>query len=128
MRPAVLASALLACLPASRAAAQPPRRIAFVIDVDESSERALFERLAKNYGGRASVSVYELDRADMANPIAKGKLLAELEARDLVVAVGDGATEFTARELEDVPVYFVDATEVDGRRLQSPSVSGLFSY
>lgn len=99
-----------------------------MLDAADPGERGLFERLARNYASRASVSMYELDASRMTDPIAKGKVLAELEARDLVVAVGDGATEFTARELEDVPVYFVDATMVDGRRLQSASVTGLFSY
>jgi ABC-type uncharacterized transport system substrate-binding protein len=126
---AVLLAALLAVLPASRAAADPgPKRIALVVDSADPAERRLFETLAEAYRKRAALSRYELDDASVSNPIAKGKLLAALEDNDLVVAVGDGATEFAAREIDDVPVYFVDATVVDGRLLLSPTVSGLFSY
>ena len=128
MKPVFLA-ALLAFLPVLRAAAEPPgRRIALVIHADDPRERGLYDKLAQAYRGRASVSLYELDAALVSNPIAKGKLVAQLVTSDLVVAVGDGATEFATRELEDVPVYFADATVVAGRALASPSVSGLFSY
>jgi ABC-type uncharacterized transport system substrate-binding protein len=99
-----------------------------VIDTGDRAERGLFDALAAAYRSRASVSLRVLDEAAIANPIAKGKLLADLENNDLVVAVGDGATEFAVRELEDVPVYFVDATIVAGSRLASSSVAGLFSY
>ena len=124
-----LLTALLVCLPALRGAAEPPqRRIALVIDAADPAERGLFDKLAAVYRGRASVSLYELDDAHISDPIKKGRVLSALETSDLIVAVGDGATEFAAREVEDVPVYFVDATVVAGRRLASPSVTGLFSY
>ena len=119
---------LAALCAASASAKEPASRVALVIDKADSAERGLFETLAKAYRGRAKLSLYEFDDVLIADPIAKGRLLADLETRDLVVAVGDGATELAAGELESVPVYFVDAAIVKGRRLASPSVSGVFSY
>ncbi|HEX4048380.1 MAG TPA: hypothetical protein VH309_11125, partial [Elusimicrobiota bacterium] len=121
--------ALLALLSAPRVSAEPPRRrLALVIDESDVAERALFDRLFAAYRARDSVLRFELARDRIENPITKGKLLSDMETCDLVVAVGDGATDFAAAELEDVPVYFVDATVVKGRLLLSPSVAGLFSY
>lgn len=127
MRSSVLA-ALLVCLPAIQAAKEPARRVALLIDATDRAERDLFLGLLHVYRDRARVLSYELDDIQRSDPIAKGRLLSALQTCDLVVAVGNGATDFAVTELEDVPVYFVDATVVPGRRLEDASVSGLFGY
>lgn len=127
MRSTLLA-ALLLVPPSLLAAADPPRRLALVMDETDPAERDLFLGLAQVYRSREQVLSYELEKAHRNDPIAKGKLLASLESCDLVVAVGNGATDFAVSELEDVPVYFVNATVVPGRSLQAASVSGLFGF
>lgn len=128
MKLAILA-VLLAAIPAvpSRAAARA-RGVAVVMDGPEAAERPDLEKIARTLRGRPGASYYELAPDALADPIVRGRLLADLEARDLVVAVGDAAAEFAARELSDVPVYFVDVRLIRGERLASAGVSGTFSY
>jgi len=118
--------ALALCLLAAGAsAAEPgPRKVTVVV---ERRDAAMLDKLAAAAQGRAVLSVHELAPSAL-DPIEKGKLVALLQSRDLIVAVGDGATEFVMRELEDTPVYFVGAGLVRGEDLSSPQVSGLFSY
>jgi ABC-type uncharacterized transport system substrate-binding protein len=123
-----LLAALLVCLPALQAAEEPARRIAVMVDEGDRAERDLYLGLVHVYKPRERLLTYELRDVQRNDPIAKGRLLAALQTCDLVVAVGNGATEFAVHELEDVPVYFVDATVVPGRSLEAASVSGLFGY
>jgi len=123
-----LLAALLLCLPSALAAEAPARKIAVVVDGEDRGERDLYLGLVQVYKPRGRLLAYELEDAQRNDPIAKGRLLSTLETCDLVVAVGNGATDFAVSELEDVPVYFVDATVVPGRSLESASVSGLFGY
>lgn len=123
-----LLAALLLWAPALRAAAGPARTMAVIVDSDDAAERDLYQSLVRAYRSRERVLSYELKDLQRSDPIAKGKLLSSLQTCDLVVTVGNGATEFAVRELEDVPVYFVDATVVPGRSLEAPSVSGRFGY
>jgi ABC-type uncharacterized transport system substrate-binding protein len=127
MKPTLLA-ALLFLLPSLLAAAESPRRLAVVFDAGDPSERDLFLDLAQEYRSREAVFPYELRDDERTDPIAKGKLLSKLATCDLVVAIGNAATDFAVTEVEEVPVYFVDATVVPGRSLQSPSVAGLFGF
>ncbi|HXT01656.1 MAG TPA: ABC transporter substrate binding protein [Elusimicrobiota bacterium] len=127
MRSCLLA-ALFVCLPALQAAEEPARRIAVMVDGADRAERDLYLGLLQIYRPRERVLSYELQEAQRSDPIAKGRLLSALQTCDLVVAVGNGAAEFAVSEVEDVPVYFVDATVVPGRSLEAASVSGLFGY
>lgn len=117
---------LLPCLaPASYAAEPAPRKVTIVVD---RAEAAMLRKLTAVAHGRAVLSVHQLEAGESLDPIEKGRLVSLLESRDLIVAVGDGATAFVIRELEDTPVYFVGAGLVRGEDLSSPRVSGLFSY
>ncbi|MBI2384454.1 MAG: hypothetical protein HYV14_00415 [Elusimicrobia bacterium] len=117
---------LLSCLtPPSSAAAPAPRAVTVVVG---RADAPLLRKLTAAARGRAALSVHSLKPNESADPIEKGRLLASLASMDLIVAVGDEATAFVTRELEDAPVYFVGAGLVPGERLSSPSVSGLFSY
>lgn len=128
MRSARLAL-LCAFLAPAAARAEAPDRVAFVVADSERAGRAIFEKVSRALGPEAEVSRYRLHEDQLSDPIKKGRLLAELANRDLVVAVGDEATDFAARELaEDVPLYFVGAAVVEGRRLQSRAVTGVLSY
>lgn len=123
-----LLAALLVCLPPLQAAEEPARKIAVMIDGEDRAERDLYLGLVQVYRPREKLLAYELQDVQRQDPIAKGRLLSALQTCDLVVAVGNGATDFAVSELEDVPVYFVNATVVPGRSLAAPSVSGLFGY
>lgn len=122
----IRALAFLLCLASASLAAEPAaRKVTVVVD---RAETAMLRKLTAVAHGRAALSVHELESRESLDPIEKGKLVALLESRDLIVAVGDGATAFVTRELEDTPVYFVGAGLVRGEDLSSPLISGLFSY
>lgn len=123
-----LLAALLVCLPALQAAEEPARKIAVMVDGEDRSERDLYLGLVQVFRPRERLLTYELRDVQRTDPIAKGRLLSALQTCDLVVAVGNGAAEFAVSEVEDVPVYFVDATVVPGRSMEAATVSGLFGY
>jgi ABC-type uncharacterized transport system substrate-binding protein len=117
-------AALALVLLAAPARAAAPRRVALVAQEDEPLRAAVVRRLSQGRG----VSVLTFVHADLADPIKRGELLARLSAADLVVPVGDAATELVLEELEDTPVYFVGAAVVPGRRLGQREVSGMLAY
>lgn len=122
----VLLPALLAASGAS--AAPTARRVALLVERGDALEPAAVRELSAAARGVAELRVFALAPEESLDPIEKGKLLAALQARDLVVAVGDGAAEFVSEELEDIPVHFVGAGLAPGSQLASPGVSGLLSY
>lgn len=117
---------LLACLAGATARAQD--RVALVFKDEDLASRPVFEKLSKDFEARAALSRYRLGGENLSNPIKKGRLLADLENRDLVIAVGNGASDFVSQELEDVPVLLVDASIVPGRLLEPAEVSAVFSW
>jgi len=120
---------LLSFLGSSVARAQPKlEKVAVVVDGADEQASPISEKVAKSIHARAEISVYDLSRINLPNPIEKGKFLASLEAKDLIVAVGDGATEFVTHEMEDVPIYFADVGLIKGDQLSAPSTTGIFSY
>lgn len=127
MRLARAAATLLAAA-ALAAAAPAPRRVAVVLDSSDADQRAVYERLARDLASEAEVARYELGESDYSDPIAKGRVLADLQSRDLVVPVGDEAARFVTGELEDARVYFVGVRQLPGEALRSPEVRGMFSY
>lgn len=90
---------------------------------DQALGRDVQERLAR----KGAVRRVEFVPSQLSDPIAKGRLLATMQAAPLVVSVGDQATSFAAAELERTRVYFVAAV-VPGAALKSPSLFGTFSY
>src|SRR6185295_3542576 len=70
---------------------------------------------------------FDLDK--VADPISKGRLLAELQASEYVVVVGVEAGGWIARELEGVPVYFAGCLpEARGIDLKAEGWSGTMPY
>ena len=104
-------------------AREPSAREAVVVAADDAPSREIAGVLA----ARLSLRRFQLSDAQAADPIAKGRLLAALQAAPLVVAVGEDATAFTLGELEDTPVYFVSPT-APGSALERAGVSGLLTY
>lgn len=123
-----LALSLAATAGTPASAAAPPDGVAVVIDAAESEDRPELRTIAVTLRARPGTSFDALNDADLSDPILRGRLLARLETRRMVVAVGDAAAEFATRELSDVPVYFVDVRLIRGDRLVSELVSGTFSY
>lgn len=128
MKQAILAGLLAALAAATSLAAPRARGVAVVMDSAEAAARPEMETITRTLRSRPDASYYELAPGVRADPIGRGRLLAELEARELVVAVGDDAAEFATRELTDVPVHFVDVRLIRGERLEASSVSGCFAY
>lgn len=96
MRPAPgLAAA--ACLALARVASA---EVSLVV------ENAKLARSAAAQAG-AGVRVATLERGRAADPIARGRFLAELQAAQLIVAVGGEACGWLGKELEGVPVHCV---------------------
>jgi len=76
----------------------------------------------------AAVSDYSLPERLAVDPIEKGRFLAELERCRLLVVVGDRPIEFVSREIDDVPVFFLDAGVISGRMLRSGQAAGIFAF
>jgi hypothetical protein len=121
-------SLLFAVLPSAAAARATRRSVAVVVAGGEAAPRPLFDRVARGLGSRDAVSRFVLSPDEDADPIAKGRLLADLAERDLVVPVGDRATAFVTGELEGSSACFVGAGAVDGAALSGGAVGGVFSY
>lgn len=120
---------VLAVLQSIPVAAQPQgREVAIVVGQADAAKRPIIDKISASLQGQGTVAVYVLDPINIADPIEKGKLVASLQARSLVVAVGDEATGFVFRELEDTRVYFVGAGLVSGEWLKSKFSAGIFSY
>lgn len=104
-------------------------RIAVVVDPAGPDPAAVVRAVGDAAGTDAVVSVKELPAGEAVDPIAKGRLLASLQAADLVVTLADRATAFVLAEREGVPVYFVGASSLlEGSKLASPGVSGVLPY
>src|SRR5258708_3979029 len=85
----------------NRRAAPRGAEIELVVDsrLDSTAARALLPK-----DGKHDIRFHRFDPALVIDPIAKGRLLAELQASDFVVVVGWEAGGWVARELEGVPV------------------------
>ncbi|MDE2038731.1 MAG: hypothetical protein KGO96_08360 [Elusimicrobia bacterium] len=127
MKRTLLALLLAGPIGLARAENSPPK-VAIVIDKLDGAGRPLIDRLSQRLGSEALVSVRELSAIDVADPIKKGRLVAFLDDRDLVVPVGDEATRFVSKEVEDARVFFVGAGIVQGDWLSSKLTAGIFSY
>lgn len=105
--PGLLVAAFLALAPPAAAAK------VILIVADRKQAAAAAARAAKD------VRVTAFDRVDLADPIAKGRFLASLQASDLVVAAapGSGACGWLNHEVDGVPVDCItpyDAGQVIG--------------
>lgn len=127
MRPGLAVA--LALLSVTASAVERGRgEIAVVVDKAEAAQRPELGGIADALRARRGAALVALTPAGMDDPIARGRMLADLERRDLVVAVGDDAAEFATREVAETPVYFVAVAVLQGDRLAAPSVGGIFSY
>lgn len=104
------------------------RRIMVVVEAQDGMKEAVLARLRESFQASPLFAVREFTISEMSDPIRKGRLLAALQNNDLLVAVGDPATELVLGELEDVPVYFVGGSLVEGDKLASSMVAGMLSY
>lgn len=98
-------------------------RLTIVIEANDAMKASVL----KNIGG-GPVTVREFDRSLVSDPIAKGRLLAALQAGGMLVTVGDAATDFVLTELDDPSVFFAGGRLIAGHRLASPSVAGILGY
>ncbi|MBI3553346.1 MAG: hypothetical protein HY077_12700 [Elusimicrobia bacterium] len=104
------------------------RRITVVVDAQDALKAPVLARLRKAFQGSPLPTIHQFDRSEMSDAIQRGRLLAALQNSDLLVAIGDSATELVLRELEDVSVYFVGGSLIEGGRLASASLAGILSY
>lgn len=123
--PCLLAAVLLSARPA---AAAERGAVAVVLNEAEAEGRPELRDIAGALHLRRGAALVGLSQDKTDDPILKGRLLADLERRDLIVAVGDDAAAFAAREMSETPVYFVDVAVLRGDLLSSPSVGGVFAY
>ncbi len=125
MRRALLALIALAGL-AGFTAAPPP--VVLLTEGGDPASEALAVAVQKRLAPSHAVRRVGFARAQLDDPIEKGRLVASLTEAGVVVAVGDAAVELASRELEDVPVYFVGAAIVRGKDLASSALSGTLAY
>jgi hypothetical protein len=118
---------LAACL-ARPAAADSAPLVTIIVDRADAEGQALGRQLAKRLKDRADVQWLDYSASSRGNPVEKGRLLASMAAAGLIVPVGNEPTSFALDELEDTPVYFVDASAAPGGEISNAKVSGLFSY
>jgi ABC-type uncharacterized transport system substrate-binding protein len=119
---------LLAAAAAAWTEVSAAARIAVVLEARDAASAPVLAALDRSAGPDAALVVHELRKTDVADPIQKGRLLAVLGAADLVVPVGDRATEFVLGEMEDARVFFIGAGLVRGAALASPDVAGILAY
>ena len=98
-----------------------------VVERQDARARKLAGLIAQRLQGRASIRQVEYAETDVGDPIYKGRLVARLESSALVIGVGDDASRFVMREVEDGRLYFVSAV-ARGAALGEPRVSGVFTY
>lgn len=104
------------------------RRITVVIEARDTMKAPILARLRKSFQESPLLTIREFEISEMSDPLRKGRLLALLQNNDLLVAVGDPATQLVLKELEDVPVYFIGGSLIEGEKIASSSVSGILSY
>ncbi len=119
---------LLVCAAAPRAGAAPARRVALVVAGDAGARSPLFDAVSRGLAGRDAVTRFVLRPDEDADPIAKGRLLADLQERDLIVPIGDAASRFVTDELGGTPIFFVGAGVVAGESLRERATGGVFSF
>lgn len=113
-RAALLTSAVLAGALSVPAAA----RVSLVVEQRPAGELA-------GALERAHVLVIPFVRERLIDPLQKGRFLSALQASERVVVVGLEASEWVARELEDVPVHFAGGlARVPGAALAGQPWSG----
>lgn len=107
------------------AAAAPPAML--VIEQQDARARKLAALIAQRLEGQVSLRQVEYSEPEMGDPIYKGRLVARLESAAIVIGVGDDASRFVTREVENGRLYFVSAL-ARGTALSEPRVSGVFTY
>lgn len=118
---------LLAWSCAATATAQPPMAV-LVVEEGNARSQAVGRMLEKELDRRVQLRRLSYSARGLEDPITRGKLLATLAAARLIVAIGNEPTALVLGELEDTPVYFVDASLVSGADLGRPEIGGLLSY
>jgi hypothetical protein len=113
--------------PIAAAAAELPKAT-LLLERGDPGGGALGGLLKSRLRGLVELNTVLIAEDSLADPIRKGRLLAALSGRRLVIPVGDEATGFALGELEETPVYFVGASVARGAVLASPIVGGLLRY
>ncbi|MBI3299172.1 MAG: hypothetical protein HYZ75_13470 [Elusimicrobia bacterium] len=124
--PRALMTALLLAAAGTSSAAE--RKVTVLVEARDALKASVLAPLRKAFPGADALRVREFESSETADPIRRGRLLSVLQNSELLVAVGDPATELVLGEIEDVPIYFVGGSLVSGSRLASPSVAGILSY
>lgn len=93
----------------------------------ESDGQHLARLLETELQGKVALRRVSYSDRELADPIAKGRLVASLESAKLVVALGDESSRLVLGEVENARVYFV-AASASGQTLRGGSVSCLFTY
>lgn len=116
------------CLNLGASEAAAARRVSVVVEAGErlGAEAARALVAVPLAGSRVAVTAFE--RRDLFDPIRRGELLARLSRSDLVVTVGDSATQLVLGELENVPTFFVGASVISGERLAEAGTGGVLAY
>lgn len=99
-----------------------------VVILSGEADRSAAAALERAIRGPASLTRRELAAESLSDPIRKGRLLSEILAADLVVPVGDDATDFVAHEAEESRTFFVGAARPAGDVLRRPHVGGILGY
>ncbi|MBI3289356.1 MAG: hypothetical protein HYZ74_07540 [Elusimicrobia bacterium] len=120
---AILGAALAACLGAAEAHGA---RVEIVVDALTGDVAPVVRALRQAVG--EPVKIHEISKLDLADPIGKGRFLANLNKADLLIPVGEAASRFVSRELADTPAFFVGATVLEGGYLAAASVGGYLAY
>ncbi len=121
-------AALAALLLALTAGISRAEAVVLLIDRASPSDQAMSQLLEQKLKVGGKIRRVEFDAALIANPISKGRILATLQTAGLVITIGDQASAFAARELDDTRIYFIGATLAKGADLKSSEVSGIFAY
>lgn len=100
-------------------------RFNVVVEGPSPEAAALVKALRSAGGPGEGGALFDMSAVDLANPVEKGVFLARLAKAQLLVPVGEGATRFVARELEETPTFFVGAAVVEGGFLAGPNMAGI---
>ncbi len=111
-------------------AAAPAWAVRFDIVVDSVSTQntVLVEALQRLASSEQPAVVYQLSRANVADPIEKGKFLSKLAHADLLVPIGETATRFVAHEFPETPIFFIGTTVLEGHVLERPQIAGILTF
>ncbi len=74
------------------------------------------------------IKLFELNKNDMSNPIQRGQFLSQIAAGDLVVTIGDRASEFITGELDQSNIFFVGAGHLSDSAMSSSRIFGIMQY